>query len=81
MADQLSLQPIINIRLHIVADDEKRENVFREIERLVVSLVGNGALAQSCSYLSYANVQAIARIPYLAHMTYTTTHDYEEVVE
>ena len=29
MADLLALQPNINIRLHIVAPEERRENVFR----------------------------------------------------
>ena len=34
MADLVSLQSNIDIRLHIVADEAKREKVFREI-RLV----------------------------------------------
>ena len=45
MADLLALQPNIDIRLHIVADEAKREKVFREIKRPVFSLLENGALS------------------------------------
>ena len=38
MADLLALQPNMQIRLHIVAPDERREKVLREIKRPVFSL-------------------------------------------
>jgi len=81
MADLLALQPNIDIRLHIVADEGKREKVFREIRRPVFSLLENGALSDSCSYLSYESVSEISKIPYLGHMTDTIIDEYQEVVE
>ena len=38
MADLLALQPNMQIRRHIVAPDERREKVLREIKRPVFSL-------------------------------------------
>jgi hypothetical protein len=42
MADLLALQPNMDIRLHIVAPDEKREKVMSEIVRPVFSLLDRG---------------------------------------
>ena len=81
MADLLALQPNIDIRLHIVADEDKREKVFREIKRPVFSLLENGALSESCSYLSYASVLEINKMPHLSHMTDTIVDEYQELVE
>jgi hypothetical protein len=39
MADLLALQPNMNIRLHIVAPDERRDKVFKEMLRPVFSLL------------------------------------------
>src|SRR5918992_5311579 len=44
MADLLALQPNMDIRLHIVAPDERREKVFAEITRPVFSLLQSGPL-------------------------------------
>lgn len=59
MADLLALQPNMNIKLHIVAPDVRREKVFREIRRPVFSLLDRGPLAETCSFLSYDAVEAI----------------------
>lgn len=42
MADLLALQPNMQIRLHIVAPEERREKVLREIKRPVFSLLEHG---------------------------------------
>jgi hypothetical protein len=81
MADLVNLQSTIDIRLHMVADEAKRENVFREIKRLVSSLLENGALSDSCSFLSYGSVAEISKIPHLPHMTDTIIDEYREIVE
>ena len=44
MADLLALQPNMDIRLHIVAPNEKQEKVLREIKRPVFSLLDKGPL-------------------------------------
>jgi hypothetical protein len=81
MADLLALQQNINIRLHIVADEEKRDKVFQEIKRPVFQLLENGALSESCSYLSYGSVRKISDLPHLAHMTDTIIDEYQETVD
>ncbi len=81
MADLLSLQPNIDIRLHIVADESKRDKVFREIKRPVFSLLENGALSESCSYLSYTSVKEISKLPHLSRMTDAIIDDFQEIVE
>jgi hypothetical protein len=54
VADLLALQPNMDIRLHIVALDDKREKVLREIRRPVFSLLERGPLYESCTFISYA---------------------------
>ncbi len=44
MADLLAMQPQIQINLHIVAPDDKRERVMRHIKRPVFSLLEGGPL-------------------------------------
>ena len=56
MADLLALQPNMEIRLHIVAPDERREKVFREMLRPVFSLLERGPLSHSCTFISYESV-------------------------
>jgi hypothetical protein len=76
MADLISLQPNIDIRLHIVADEAKREKVFRELSRPVFRLLENGALSESCSYLSYGSVRQINALPHLGRMTDKIIDDF-----
>lgn len=81
MADLLALQPNMDIRLHIVAPEEKREKVLREIKRPVFSLLDRGPLYQSCSYVGYESISAIAGMPYLGHMSDSIIEEYEELAE
>jgi hypothetical protein len=67
MADSLALQPNMDIRLHIVAPDERRDKVFREMLRPVFSLLDRGPLSDSCTIISYENVDAIRALPHLAY--------------
>ena len=60
MADLLALQPNMQIRLHIVAPDERREKVLREIKRPVFSLLDHGPLYEKCTFISY-NQSSLSR--------------------
>jgi hypothetical protein len=78
MADLLALQPNMDIRLHIVAPDERREKVFSEIRRPVFALLGRGPLARSCTFLSYESVDEIRGLEHLAYTTDNIIREYEE---
>ena len=69
MADLLALQPNMDIRLHIVAPDERREKVFREMNRPVFSLLDRGPLSDTCTFISYDSVNLINDMEYLATRT------------
>ncbi|HEV2578797.1 MAG TPA: hypothetical protein VGU25_16455 [Acidobacteriaceae bacterium] len=79
MADLLALQPNMDIRLHIVAPDERREKVFREMQRPVFSLLERGPLSKSCTFISYESVGLIASMEHLAHMNDSIVEEYQEV--
>ncbi len=81
MADLLALQPNMQIKLHIVAPDEKREKVKSEIIRPVFSLLDQGPLYEKCTYLSYSAIQALAEEKHLAHMSDSIVEEYEEFAE
>lgn len=81
MADLLALQPNMDIRLHIVAPDERRDKVFREMLRPVFSLLDRGPLARSCTFISYESVDAIRGIGHLAHTNDSIIAEYEERAE
>jgi hypothetical protein len=78
MADLLALQPNMNIRLHIVAPDERRDKVFREMLRPVFSLLESGPLSRSCTFISYESVDAIRNLEHLAHTLDGVVAAYEE---
>lgn len=78
MADLLALQPNMDIRLHIVAPDERREKVFREMKRPVFSLLDRGPLADSCTFISYDSVNEINALQHLAHTNDSIIAEYEE---
>jgi hypothetical protein len=78
MADLLALQPNMDIRLHIVAPDERRDKVFREMLRPVFSLLDRGPLARSCTFLSYESVNEIRSLEHLAYTTDSIIKEYEE---
>jgi hypothetical protein len=81
MADLLALQPNINIRLHIVAPDERREKVFHEMQRPVFSLLAHGPLSRSCTFISYDSVEAIRNLEHLAYTTDSVIKEFEEAAE
>ena len=81
MADLLALQPNMDIRLHIVAPDDKRERVLREIRRPVFSLLDRGPLYEQCTFLSYASVNSLCQTEYLSHTSDTIIGEYEESAE
>ncbi len=81
MADLLALQPNMDIRLHIVASDDKREKVLREIRRPVFSLLDRGPLYERCSLLTYDSIRSLAKTPHLSHMSDTIIAEFEESAE
>ena len=81
MADLLALQPNMDIRLHIVAPDDKRDRVLREIRRPVFSLLDRGPLYDRCSFLSYQSIGALAETAHLSHMSDTIIGEFEESAE
>jgi len=81
MADLLALQPNMDIKLHIVAPEVRREKVFQEIRRPVFSLLAKGPLAESCTYLSYDSLRELAALKHLAHLSDAVLDDYAEELE
>jgi hypothetical protein len=81
MADLLALQPNMDISLHLVAPEAKRDKVFQEIRRPVFSLLARGPLAESCSYLSYESLRQLADQKHLAHLADTVLDEYAEDAE
>lgn len=77
MADLLALQQNININLHIVAPDERREKVFQEIKRPTFSLLGGGPLYGKCTFLSYDSIEEIEDASN-RHTKDSIIEDYEE---
>ena len=81
MADLLALQPNMDIRLHIVASDDRREKVLQEIRRPVFSLLERGPLYKECTFLSYNSVEKLSNIPHLSHTNDSILQQYEESAE
>jgi hypothetical protein len=81
MADLLSLQPNMDIKLHIVAPASKREKVFQEIRRPVFSLLERGALGEICTYLSYDALRELAAQKHLEHLADSVLDEYAEEAE
>ena len=81
MADLLALQPNMDIRLHVVAPDDRREQVLREIRRPVFSLLEREPLYDQCSYLSYESIQSLGESPDLPYMKDAIIDKYEETAE
>ena len=81
MADLLALQPNMDIRLHIVAPDERREKVFREMRRPVFALLERGPLSRSCTFISYDSVHEIGNLKHLPHTNEGIITEYEEKIE
>jgi hypothetical protein len=78
MADLLALQPNMNIRLHIVAPDDRRDKVKQEIMRPVFSLLSSGPLYDSCTFLSYSSIDELKSIEHLQYMNDEIIAEFEE---
>jgi hypothetical protein len=78
MADLLALQPNMDIRLHIVAPDERRDKVFREMARPIFMLLERGPLSDTCTFISYESVDAIRGLKHLANTNDGVLAHYEE---
>ena len=81
MADLLALQPNMDIKLHIVAPEAKRDKVFQEIRRPVFSLLDRGPLAETCTYLSYDSLREIEKLKHLEHISDRVLDEYSEIAE
>jgi hypothetical protein len=81
MADLLALQPNMDIRLHIVAPDERRDKVFAELRRPVFSLLKRGPLSESCTFISYESVRELAGEGNLEYLSDRVLERYEEESE
>ena len=81
MADLLALQPNMNIRLHIVAPDDRRDKVFAELRRPVFSLLERGPLSDSCTFISYESIRELAQEPNLDYLSDRVLERFEEEAE
>jgi hypothetical protein len=81
MGDLLSLQPNMDIRLHIVAPDERRTKVMNEIRRPIFSLIERRPLAKTCSFLSYDAVRDLNNLPHLEHTSDSILQEFEEFAD
>lgn len=81
MADLLALQPNMDIKLHIVAPDERKEKVFQELRRPVFSLLERGPLSESCTYLSYSSILELSKEKHLPHLADGVLDEYSESPE
>jgi hypothetical protein len=81
MGDLLSLQPNMDIRLHIVAPDERRTKVMNEIRRPIFSLIERRPLAKTCSFLSYDAVRELNDLPHLEHTSDSILQEFEEFAD
>lgn len=57
MADLITMQPNIDIPLFIVAPDERRDKVIREINRPVFSKALKKSLPEICQFIPYSTLQ------------------------
>lgn len=81
MADLLALQPNMDIKLHIVAPEARREKVFQEIQRPVFSLLDRAPLSECCTFISYDKLEQLAREKHLGHLSDSVLDEYIEEAE
>ena len=82
MADLIALQPQFQIKLHIVAPEDRKEKVRQEILRPVFTYMEGGPLAKICTYLSYDAVEELVAKKDLQFLKDTIIEEYyEEVFE
>lgn len=78
MADLLALQPMLDIKIHIVASVERREAVFEQINRPIFAFMEKGPLAELCTYIAYDSVRELRKEPHLGHMNDSIMDEYAE---
>jgi len=81
MADLLSLLPNIEIKIHIVAPDNRRNEVFKQISRPVFAVMEKGPLAELCSYIPYESVYELSKERRLENMKDTIVDELAEYSE
>lgn len=81
MADLMALIPNMIVKMHIVAPDYRREQVFREIHRPVFRQLPRGPLAKSCTYISYDKFRELANNPALRRLRPEAVDDYAEIAK
>lgn len=81
MADLLALQPNMDIKLHIVAEESRKQKVFNEIQRPVFSLLARAPLYECCTFLSYDSLEELLKEKHLEHLSDSVLDDYSEEAE
>jgi hypothetical protein len=81
MADLLALQPMLNIKIHIVAPINRKDAVIKQITRPVFAVMEKGPLSELCSFISYDSLEELAKEKRLEHMTDTIIDEYSEFSE
>ena len=81
MADLLSLQPNMDIKLHLVAPTDRRDKVFQEIQRPVFSLLEKGPMTDFCTFISYDSLTELSNLKHLEYLTDSVLEKYEEIAE
>jgi hypothetical protein len=81
MADLLALQPNMDIRLHLVAPEERKDKVLHEIRRPVFSLLDKGPLSESCTFISYDSLREVANLKHLGFLSHEIMDEYAEPAE
>ena len=71
----------MDIRLHIVAPEPRREKVFQELRRPVFSLLDRGPLSESCTYIPYDAIRQLSKLPHLTHLSDSVVDAYAEAAE
>ena len=78
MADLLSLQPMLDIKIHIAAPAERRDAVFEQINRPVFAFMEKGPLSELCTYIAYDSIKELKKEPHLEHMNDSIIDEYVE---
>ena len=81
MADLLALQPNMDIKLHIVAPESRKQKVFNEILRPVFSLLERAPLSESCTFISYNALEDLLALKHIGHISDTVLDEYSEEAE
>jgi hypothetical protein len=59
----------------------RREKVFQEIQRPVFSLLDRAPLSECCTFISYDNVEQLAREKHLGYLSDAVLDEFSEEAE